>query len=261
MKMLEELTKQIESREMKIEVNNKKVETYKFKVDQIPRAPPILKGMDSKKFVQKPFPLSVSPKPIPKKFRMPEISKYNGTTDPNEHVTSYTYVIKGNDLGDDEIESVLLKKFGETLSKGAMIWSHNLSPDFIDSFAMVVDSFIKEHAEAIKIETRKSDLFKVRQKDNEMLKKFVSRFQMEWMDLPPVADDWVVQSFTQGLNVRSSVSSQQLKWNLIEYLVVTWDDVHNQYQSKIKVEEDQFRAPSGFVYPIRPVNRIKRDID
>jgi len=221
------------------------VETYNSRVDQIPGAPPILKGLDSKKFVQKPFPQSTAPKPIPKKFCMPEISKYNETTDPNEHVTSYTCAIKGNDLEDDEIEFVLLKKFGETLSKGAMIWYHNLPPNSIDSFAMLADSFVKAHAKAIKVETRKSDLFKVKQKDNEILREFVSRFQMKRMDLPSVADDWAIQAFTQGLNVRSSVASQQLKQNLIEYLVVTWADVHNRYQSNIRVEDDQLGAPSG----------------
>ncbi|XP_070046677.1 uncharacterized protein [Nicotiana tomentosiformis] len=81
------------------------------------------------------------------------------------------------------------------------------------------------------------------------------------MDLPSVADDWAVQAFTQGLNVRSSMASQQLKQNLIEYPVVTWADVHNRYQLKIRVEEDQLGAPSGSFYPIRPIDRIKRNID
>ncbi|XP_070031912.1 uncharacterized protein [Nicotiana tomentosiformis] len=152
---------------------------------------------------------------------MTEIPQYNGITSTNEHVTSYTCAIKGNDLEDDEIESVLVKKFGETLSKGAMIWYHNFPPSSIDSFAMLADSFVKAHAGAIKVATRKSDLFKVKQKDNEMLREFVSRFQMERMELPPVTDDWVVQAFTQGFNKRSSVESRQLKQNLIEYPVVT----------------------------------------
>ncbi|XP_070031129.1 uncharacterized protein [Nicotiana tomentosiformis] len=234
-KLLEELTKRVEA-------NDKKVETYNFRVDQIPGAPPMIKGLDSKKFIQKPFPSSAAPKPIPKKFRMPEIPKYNGTTDPNEHITSYTYAIKGNDLEDDEIESVLLKKFGETLSKGAMIWYHNLPSNSIDSFAMLTDCFVKAHAGAIKIETRKSDLFKVIQKDNEMLREFVARFQMERMDLPPVTDDWVVQAFTQDLNERSSRASRRLKQNLIEYPAITWTDVHNRYQSKIRVEDDQMTS-------------------
>ncbi|XP_070050953.1 uncharacterized protein [Nicotiana tomentosiformis] len=192
---------------------------------------------------------------------MPEILKYNGTTDPNEHVTSYTCAIKGNNLEDDEIESVLLKKFGETLSKGAMIWYHNLPPNSIDSFAMLADSFVKAYAGAIKVETKKLYLFKVKQKDNEMLREFISRFQMERMDLPPVADDWAVQAFTQGLNMRSSVASQQLKQNLIEYPAVTWADVNNRYQSKIRVENNKLGAPSGSVYPNSTIDRVKRDID
>ncbi|XP_070047061.1 uncharacterized protein [Nicotiana tomentosiformis] len=142
-----------------------------------------------------------------------------------------------------------------------MIWDHNLPPNSIDSFVMITDSFVKAHAGAIKVETRKSDLFKVRQKDNEMLREFVSRFQMERMDMPQVADDWAIQAFTQGLNVRSLVASQQLKHNLIEYPAVTWADAHNRYQSKIRVEDDQLGAPSWSVYPLRPVDRIKRDID
>nr|XP_016462984.1 PREDICTED: uncharacterized protein LOC107786064 [Nicotiana tabacum] len=110
MKMLEDLTKRVESGEKMIEANDKKVETYNSRVDQISGAPPILKGVDSKKFVQKLFPTNAAPKPIPKKFRMPDLLKYNGTPDPNEHVTSYTCTVKGNDLKDGEIESVLLKK-------------------------------------------------------------------------------------------------------------------------------------------------------
>ncbi|XP_070040173.1 uncharacterized protein [Nicotiana tomentosiformis] len=191
---------------------------------------------------------------------MPEISKYNGKTDPNDHVTSYTCDIKGNDLEDDEIESVLLKMFGETMSKGAMIWYHNLPPNSINSFAMLADSFIQAHAGAIKLKTRKSDLFKLKQKDNEMLREFVSRFQMEQMDQLPVTDDWAVQAFTQGLNIRSSLAAQQLKQNLVEYPIVTWDDDHKRYQSKLKVEDDQLRALSGSVYPVRTFDRVRRDI-
>nr|XP_016463135.1 PREDICTED: uncharacterized protein LOC107786200 [Nicotiana tabacum] len=149
---------------MKIEDNDKKVETCNSRVDQIPGAPPILKGLDSKKFVQKPFPQSAAPKPISKKFRMPDISKYNRTIDPNEHITAYTCGIKGNDLEDDEIESVLLKNLGKL--------------------------YLKAHAGAIKVSTRKFDVFKIKQRENEMLMEFVSRFQSEPMELPLVSDDW-----------------------------------------------------------------------
>ncbi|XP_070008776.1 uncharacterized protein [Nicotiana sylvestris] len=141
--------------------------------------------------------------------------------------------------------------FGETLSKGAMIWYHNLPPNSIDLFAILVDLFVKANAGAIKFATRKSDVFKIKKRENEMLREFVSRFQLERMELPPVSDDWAVQAFTQGLNQRSSIASKQLKQKLIEYPAVTWADVHNRYQSKIKVEDDQLGIPSGLVYSSR----------
>ncbi|XP_059294496.1 uncharacterized protein LOC132047471 [Lycium ferocissimum] len=260
--MLEELTKRVESGEKKIEANDKKVENYNSRVDQISGAPPVLKGPDSKKFVQMPFSPSAAPMKIPKRFRMPDIPKYNGTTDPNEHVTAYTCAIKGNDLADDERESVLLKKFGETLSKGAMIWYHNLPEHSIDSFAMLADAFVKAHAGAIKVETRKSDLFNVKQRDDETLREFVARFQMERMDLPPVTDDWAVQAFTQGLNSRSSITSMELKQNLIEYPAIAWVDVHNRYQSKIRVEDDKIlRAASVSWHSGKGSDRLRRVVD
>ncbi|XP_070015710.1 uncharacterized protein [Nicotiana sylvestris] len=155
--------------------------------------------------------------------------KYNGTTDPNEHITAYTRVVKGNDLKDDEIESVLLKKFGETLSKGVMMWYHNLPPNSMDSFVMLADSFVKAHAGAIKVATRKSDVFKIKQRENAMLRVFVSRFKMERMELPPVSNNWAVQAYTQGLNERSSIALKQLKQTLIKYPAMSWADA--QYVS------------------------------
>ncbi|XP_060179414.1 uncharacterized protein LOC132609449 [Lycium barbarum] len=260
--MLKELTKRVESGEKKIEANDKKVENYNSRVDQIPGASPVLKGPDSKKFVQMPFPPSAAPIKIPKRFRMPDIPKYNGTTDPNEHVTAYTCAIKDNDLTDDERESVLLKKFGETLSKGAMIWYQNFPEHSIDSFSMLADAFVKAHAGAIKVETQKSDLFNVKQRDDETLREFVARFQMERMDLPPVTDEWAVQAFTQGLTSRSSITSIELKQNLIEYPPNTWVDVHNRYQSKIRVKDDKIlRAASVSWHSSKGGDRLTRVID
>nr|XP_009761108.1 PREDICTED: uncharacterized protein LOC104213323 [Nicotiana sylvestris] len=185
---------------------------YNSRVDRISGEPPVLKGLDAKKFEQNSFPQSAAPKPIPKKFSMPDIPKYNGMSDPNEHIISYTCRIKGNDLTDDEIEPVLLKTFGKSLSKGAMIWYHNLPPNSIDSFAMLENAFIKAHAGPIKVAIRKSDIFKIRQRSDEILREFVSQFQMERMELLSVSDDWAMKS-------------------------------------KIRVEDDHLGAPSGSIHP------------
>ncbi|XP_059285073.1 uncharacterized protein LOC132038418 [Lycium ferocissimum] len=75
---------------------------------------------------------------------MPDLPKYDGTTDPQEHVTSYTCAVKGNDMQPDEIESVLLN-----------------------------NAFIKAHAGEKKVSARKSDIFKIAQGDSKLLREFV----------------------------------------------------------------------------------------
>ncbi|XP_060202765.1 uncharacterized protein LOC132631184 [Lycium barbarum] len=242
--MLEELTKRVKFGKKKIEANDKKVENYNSRVDQILGAPPVLKGSDSKKFVQMPFPPSAAPMKIPKRFRMPDILKYSRTTEPNEHVTAYTCSIKGNDLADDERESMLLKKVGETVSKGEMIWYHNLPEHSIDSFAMLADAFVKAHARAIKVETRKSDLFNVKQRDEETLRAFVARFQMERMDLPPVTDDWAVQ-------YQSKIRVENVK--ILRATSVSWHSGKGNDRSRRTTDRDS--RPSYDRYQPYPPDR------
>lgn len=244
MRMLEELTKRIESEEKRTEDNDKK---WRLKTPVLIKyqGHPGLERFGRQKVHTKVVPSECGSDAHLQEVPHADIPKYNGTTNPNEHVTSYICGIKVNDLNDDEIESVLLKEFGKTLSKGAMIWYHNLPLNSIDSFSMLMDALVKAHAGAIKVATRKSDVLKIKQRNDEMLREFVSRFQMERMELPPVSDDWAVQTFIQGLNERSSIASRKLKQNLIEYTVVTWSDVHNRYQSKIRVEDDQLGAPQA----------------
>ncbi|XP_059309505.1 uncharacterized protein LOC132060502 [Lycium ferocissimum] len=127
---------------------------------------------------------------------------------------------------------------------------------------MLADAFVKAHVGAIKVETRKSDLFNVKQRDDETFREFVARFQIERMDLPSVTDDWAVQAFTQGLNSRSSITSMELNQNLIEYLAIAWADVHNRYHSKIRVEDDKIlRAASVSWHSDKGSDQLRRVVD
>nr|XP_016480227.1 PREDICTED: uncharacterized protein LOC107801414 [Nicotiana tabacum] len=86
---------------------------------------------------------------------------------------------------------------------------------------MLANSFVKGHTGSIKVETKKSDLFKVKQKDNEMLREFVSRFKMERIDLPPVADDWSV------------------------YPVITFDRVKRDIDREPRSNRDRYQSYNG----------------
>jgi len=51
---------------------------------------------------------------------------YDGTTDPEDHVTHYATAVKGNDLAKEQVSSILLKKFGETFTGRALTWYSQL---------------------------------------------------------------------------------------------------------------------------------------
>ncbi|XP_070048551.1 uncharacterized protein [Nicotiana tomentosiformis] len=175
---------------------------------------------------------------------MPDVPKYDETSDPREHITTYTTSVKGNDLAPQEIESILLKTFGETLTRGALTWYSLLPEHSIDSFEMLANSFIKVHAGATKVQSRKVNIFRIAQGKFELLREFVTRFQKERMLLSAVPDEWAVEAFTKSLNPRSSDASRKLKESMLEFQATTWADVHNRYKSKIRIKDDHVGFPS-----------------
>ncbi|XP_059285864.1 uncharacterized protein LOC132039395 [Lycium ferocissimum] len=126
---------------------------------------------------------------------------------------------------------------------------------------MLADAFIKAHAGAKKVQARKADILRIAQRDNELLREFVNRFQRERMELPPFPEEWAAQAFTKGLNPRSLTASFKLKENLLEYEAVTWADVHNRYESKIRVEDDQLELPPGPVNLSNGSERTRKNYD
>nr|XP_009591158.1 uncharacterized protein LOC104088220 [Nicotiana tomentosiformis] len=216
----------------------KQVKEQNDRIEQIPGVPHVIKGVHFDKYSQQLWKPSAAPLPILKKFKMPDIPKYDEMTDPRDHVTEFTTRVKGNDLTKQDIESVLVKKFGEILTKGALTWYSLLPKNSIDSFAELADLFIKVHSGAQKVEKRMEDIFKVKQGDTELLREFIDRFQRERMLLPRVPDNWAAKAFAGNLNEKSSEATRKLKESLRKFPATTWNDVYNRYNIKLRIEED-----------------------
>lgn len=100
---------------------------------------------------------------------MPDNPKYDSTWDRCDHIMTYTTGIKGNDLTKEEIESVLFKKFGEIVMKGALTWYSHLSEHSISSFAELADTFVKAHFRVQKVEKQVEYIFKFIRKRTQSL--------------------------------------------------------------------------------------------
>ncbi|XP_070036118.1 uncharacterized protein [Nicotiana tomentosiformis] len=160
---------------------------------------------------------------------------------------------------DDAERNTLLKR--ETLTKENLTRCSLLPEHFIDSFEMLVDSFIKAHVGDRKVQAWKPDIFRIAQGESELLQEFVTRFQKERMLLPAIPDEWAAETFTKGLNPRSSDASQKLKESLLEFQATTWEDIHNRYESKIRIEDDQLGFPMSVKGREKNKEKSKDDFD
>ncbi|MCD7455673.1 hypothetical protein HAX54_029126, partial [Datura stramonium] len=104
--------------------------------------------------------------------------------------------------------------------------------------------FIKVYAGERKVYSWKVDLFKIKQCNFKLLGDFIIRFQKERLKLPTVPDDWAVEAFTNGLNLDSSVSSLRRKESLTVFKATTWVNIHNQYDSKIRIKDNNRWSPN-----------------
>nr|XP_009766765.1 PREDICTED: uncharacterized protein LOC104218069 [Nicotiana sylvestris] len=191
---------------------------HQERVDKIRGAPKLLPKCDVGRSVEQPYNEGAAPHPIPKTFKMlPYLKIYDGTTDLEDHLIHYLTAIKGNDLSKEQVPSVLLKRFGETLTRGALTWYSQLPARSISTFEEMADKFATTHAGAKKAKARVNDIFAVRQTTGEGLRDFLAQFNRVRMSLPNVSEGMAVVAFQNRLNGNGSKATKKLLSRLMKY--------------------------------------------
>ncbi|XP_016474634.1 uncharacterized protein LOC107796392 [Nicotiana tabacum] len=167
----------------------------------------------------------------------PYLKIYDGTTDPEDHLIHYVTAVKGNDLSKEQVPSVLLKEFSETLT-----WYSQLPARSILTFEEMADKFATAHVGAKKAEARVNDIFTVRQTTGEGLRYFLSRFNRIRMSLPNVSEGMTVAAFQNGLNRNGSKATKKLLSRLMKYPPTTWEEIHNAYCAEVRADEDDLNS-------------------
>ncbi|XP_019267731.1 PREDICTED: uncharacterized protein LOC109245017 [Nicotiana attenuata] len=218
---------------------------HQERVDKIPGAPKLFTKWDAGRFVEQPYSDEAAPYAIPKTFKIPPYLKiYDGTMDPEDHVTHYVTAVKGNDLAKEQVSSILLKKFGETLTEGALTWYSQLPACSIETFEEMADKFVTTHAWAKKAEPRVNDIFAIKQSPGEGLRDFLARFNHVRMTLPNISEGMAVAAFQNGLSRSGSRATRKLLSRLMKYLPTTWDEIHNAYCAGVRADEDDLNGPT-----------------
>ena len=141
-----------------------------------------------------PFVAEVMEKPLPKKFKMPQINPYSGKDDPYEHVQNYESLMMLHGW-DDEI---MCRAFPLTLTGHARAWFNGLPEASISSFGQLKTEFIKAF---IINSQRKKDatyLLSIRQGSKESLRHYVDRFRNATLEICNLPIEMAVSAMFQG---------------------------------------------------------------
>ena len=98
---------------------------------------------------------------IPKRFHVPTMKLYDGSTDPEEHIAQYKEMMEINPIPERLKEACLCKGFGSTLTGSALKWLLSLPPYSITSVANLVNLFNNQFSCSRKFERLTSDLYRI----------------------------------------------------------------------------------------------------
>jgi len=129
---------------------------------------------------------------IPKDFKVPDFEKYDGTSDPQIHISMY-YSKMGAYL---KREKMLMYFFQESLTGPAMRWYLNLNKHEIKSWEDLIDAFLTHYQHNMDLAPDKSSLRVLTPNKNENFRAFAQR----WRNLaaqinPPMTEKELIDEF------------------------------------------------------------------
>ncbi|KAG8375676.1 hypothetical protein BUALT_Bualt10G0125200 [Buddleja alternifolia] len=113
-----------------------------------------------------PFEQQMRADELPNSFQMPNMSEYDDSSDPNEHLRKF----KSCALLDQYSGGVKCRVFLTILTRSAQQWFNQLSPNSINSFKEFSSMFLHQFASSKKYQKTSLSLFNMHQKANEPLR-------------------------------------------------------------------------------------------
>ncbi|GFZ03486.1 hypothetical protein Acr_16g0001100 [Actinidia rufa] len=133
---------------------------------------------------------------VSSRFKLPtQLETYEGKTDPMDHLDSYKSLMSLQGCSDE----VMYKAFSATLKGSARSWFRKLPPGTIDSFGNLSRLFVANFMSCRIRQKNASHLFIVHQKETEVLKDYVKRFNQAVLEVKDPSDKVVIMAMMEGL--------------------------------------------------------------
>ncbi|XP_010474540.1 PREDICTED: uncharacterized protein LOC104754077 [Camelina sativa] len=195
-------------------------------------APPIRKS-NLHSYVDTLFSDEIALMEMPRKFTLPTMKMYDGTSDLDDHIAQYKQRMFTTAIQKECREAAMCKGFGSSLTGAALQRFINLPNGSISSFASLTDLFVEQFASSRNLEKIADDLYEVQQKRDESLRVYVGRFNKEKVSIPSCNTSTAISAFKRGL-----LPDGDLYKELTKYQCRTMEDVLSRAWAQIKWEED-----------------------
>ncbi|KAL0300937.1 UNVERIFIED_CONTAM: hypothetical protein Sradi_6370500 [Sesamum radiatum] len=119
-----------------------------------------------------PFSTAILAEALPASVKVSNLSEYDGTGDPQEHLDKFYAKIDWYDLSD----AAYCKVFRTTLSKRALAWFSQLPAGTISSLEQLTQRFLHHFSMNKRVPKTAAFLFTIRQRENEPLRDYMQRF-------------------------------------------------------------------------------------
>ncbi|XP_062104104.1 uncharacterized protein LOC133815265 [Humulus lupulus] len=171
---------------------------------------------------------------MPKKFSLPNMKIFDGTSDPGDHITQYRQRMFTVAIPCYMREACMCKGFCSSLVGSALQWYTNLPNNFISTFTQLTDTFVEQFASSRKLEKSMEDLYIIVQLWDEPLREYIGRFNKEKVSITHCNQDTAISSFCKGLRYDSDLYKE-----LTKYPCKTMEDVLAKAWAQIKWEEGE----------------------
>ncbi|GLT41805.1 hypothetical protein SLA2020_158450 [Shorea laevis] len=176
-----------------------------------------------------PHPLNtnITLEPYPPGFKIPQLETYDGTKDPDDHLHAFYSCMQAQNASD----ALMCKIFPSTLRGNARTSYYSLPPRSISSYTEMASAFATKFSSRRLIRKTTSELMRVKQREGESLKNYMSRFNDAVLE---------VNSFDQAVGIAAVISGlnhERFRDSLIKRPATTFSEVNDRSLKFIIAEE------------------------
>ncbi|XP_062078265.1 uncharacterized protein LOC133782862 isoform X1 [Humulus lupulus] len=191
---------------------------------------------------------------LPANFKEPHMTPYEGSTYPKYHLDAFNDLMKLRGIS----SGARCHCFAVTLKGPTYKWFKRLRPGSIRSWQQFYDEFLQHHHPVRDYTMLGTSLANVKQGENESLKSYIHRFNMEATKVGSLTRRELKMAITTGVR-----SGSQLWDNMLKREVTDLDNFYERAQKYIRVEDghESLKAGKGQSPPKPSIRESQSDAE